>query len=156
MLKKVEIWTDGACSGNPGPGGWAAILLYKGVTKELSGGEILTTNNIMEIKAVILGLRALKEKCSVTIYSDSAYVVNAITQGWLNNWIANNYKTADKKEVKNRELWEELHELMQFHQVEFVKVKGHADNANNNRCDELARAEIKALAKNLIDVTEES
>lgn len=156
MLKKVEIWTDGACSGNPGPGGWAAILLYKGVTKELSGGEMLTTNNIMEIKAVILGLRALKEKCSVTIYSDSAYVVNAITQGWLNNWIANNYKTADKKEVKNRELWEELHELMQFHQVEFVKVKGHADNANNNRCDELARAEIKALAKNLTDITEES
>lgn len=156
MLKKVEIWTDGACSGNPGPGGWAAILLYKGVTKELSGGEMLTTNNIMEIKAVILGLRALKEKCSVTIYSDSAYVVNAITQGWLNNWIANNYKTADKKEVKNRELWEELHELMQFHQVEFVKVKGHADNTNNNRCDELARAEIKALIKNLTDITEES
>lgn len=156
MLKKVEIWTDGACSGNPGPGGWAAILLYKGVTKELSGGEMLTTNNIMEIKAVILGLRALKEKCSVTIYSDSAYVVNAITQGWLNNWIANNYKTADKKEVKNRELWEELYELMQFHQVEFVKVKGHADNAKNNRCDDLARAEIKALTKNLTDITEES
>lgn len=154
MLKKVEIWTDGACSGNPGPGGWAAILLYKGVKKEISGGEMLTTNNIMEIKAVILGLRALKEKCSVTIYSDSAYVVNAITQGWLNNWIANNYKTADKKEVKNRELWEELHELMLFHQVEFVKVKGHADNANNNRCDELARAEIKALTKNFSDIEE--
>lgn len=154
MLKKVEIWTDGACSGNPGPGGWAAILLYKGVKKEISGGEMLTTNNIMEIKAVILGLRALKEKCSVTLYSDSAYVVNAITQGWLNNWIANNYKTADKKEVKNRELWEELHELMLFHQVEFVKVKGHADNANNNRCDELARAEIKALTKNFSDIEE--
>lgn len=154
MLKKVEIWTDGACSGNPGPGGWAAILLYKGVKKELSGGEMLTTNNIMEIRAVILGLRALKEKCNVTIYSDSAYVVNAITQGWLNNWIANNYKTADKKEVKNRELWEELHELMQFHQIEFVKVKGHADNVNNNRCDELARAEIKALTKNFSDIEE--
>ncbi len=145
MLKKVEIWTDGACSGNPGPGGWAAILRYKGSEKILSGGLKSTTNNIMELTAVIEGLAALKEKCDVTLYSDSAYVINAINQGWLSGWQKNNFKTADKKPVKNRELWERLISLLDNQSVTFEKVKGHAQNENNNRCDEIARGEITRL-----------
>ena len=143
MLKKVDIWTDGACSGNPGPGGWAAILNYKGIEKSFSGGDILTTNNIMELTAVIKGLSMLKESCEVTLYSDSSYVVNAITEKWLDAWIAKGYKTADNKPVKNQQLWEELVCLLKKHKVNFVKVKGHADNENNNRCDKLAREQIK-------------
>ena len=145
MLKKVEIWTDGACSYNPGPGGWASILYYKGIEKEISGGMLDTTNNVMELTAVIQGLKALKEPCEVTLYSDSTYVVNAILENWLDAWQKNGFKTANKKPVKNKELWEELSILLKKHNVNFVHVKGHADNVNNNRCDKLARAEIQKL-----------
>lgn len=144
FLDKVIIYTDGACSGNPGPGGWGTILMYKDIKKEISGGNKDTTNNIMEITAVLEGLKMLKHECEVEIYSDSAYVVNAFNQGWLYNWKKNNWKTADKSPVKNKELWEELYELTKKHKVTFIKVKGHADNAYNNRCDELAR---QAIAK---------
>ena len=143
MLKKVEIWTDGACSYNPGPGGWAAILNYKGIEKVFSGGAISTTNNVMELTAVIEGLKALKEPCMVTLYSDSSYVVNAISENWLETWENNGFKTANKKPVKNRELWEELSILLKRHKVVFVHVKGHADNENNNRCDKIARQEVQ-------------
>ncbi len=145
MLKKVEIWTDGACSYNPGPGGWGAILNYKGTEKVISGGNKETTNNVMELTAVIEGLKMLKEPCLVTLYSDSSYVVNAITQNWLHNWEANGFKTSNNKPVKNRELWEDLSSLLKIHKVTFVLVKGHADNENNNRCDKLARNEVKKL-----------
>lgn len=142
-MEKVEIYTDGACSGNPGPGGWAAVLLYKDNKKEISGGKEQTTNNIMEVTAVIEALKSLKFPCEVTVYSDSAYVVNCFKQGWIYNWQKNNWKTSSKEPVKNKELWEELYGLVQTHKVEFIKVKGHSDNELNNRCDELARAEIK-------------
>jgi len=148
MLKKVMIWTDGACSCNPGPGGWAAILQYGKAEKILTGGCENTTNNVMELTAVVEGLTALKERCAVFLHSDSAYVVNAIEQGWLLNWKRNGYRTADKKPVKNKELWEILDALLEKHQVKFVKVKGHADNENNNRCDALARKEIEKLTTN--------
>ena len=143
MLKKVEIWTDGACSSNPGPGGWAVILNYNGIEKELSGGLAQTTNNVMELTAVINALSALKEPCEVTLYSDSAYVVNPIVQGWLVSWQLKGYKTADNKPVKNVELWQKLVTLLNVHKVNFVKVKGHADNEKNNRCDKLARAQVQ-------------
>lgn len=146
MLKKIEIWTDGACSNNPGPGGWAAILHYGRHEKVISGGESNTTNNVMELTAVIMGLSALKEKCDVTLYSDSAYVINAINEGWLINWQKSGFKTADKKPVKNRELWETLSDLIIKQNVNFVKVKGHSQNENNNRCDEIARGEILKLS----------
>lgn len=142
MLKQVEIYTDGACSGNPGAGGWSAILSYKGKEKEISGGEKDTTNNRMELLAVINGLKMLKEKCIVKLYSDSQYVVSAFTNGWINNWILAGWRTADKKPVKNEDLWKELVNLTSVHQVEFIKVKGHSDNEKNNRCDLLARNEI--------------
>lgn len=138
--KKVTIYTDGACSGNPGKGGWGAILIYCDVVKELSGGEDNTTNNRMELKAVIEALKALKSPCDVEIYSDSAYVVNAFTQKWIDNWIKNNWKTADKKSVKNVDLWQELLVLIKTHNVTFKKVKGHSDNELNERCDKLAKA----------------
>lgn len=146
MMKKVSIWTDGACSYNPGPGGWAAILQYGKAEKVLSGGKNETTNNVMELTAVVEGLKALKEKCSVLLYSDSAYVVNAVEQGWLHNWKANGFRTADNKPVKNRELWEELDALLSEHAVKFIKVKGHADNEYNNRCDSIARSEVEKLS----------
>lgn len=146
MLKKVEIWTDGACSGNPGPGGWAGILNYMGIEKVISGGNAQTTNNVMELTAVIESLKALKEPCKVTLYSDSTYVVKAIEENWLKTWVLNGYKTAAKKPIKNRELWEELYALLQKHEVTFVHVKGHADNENNNRCDKLARKEVQKFA----------
>lgn len=146
MLKKIEIWTDGACSNNPGPGGWAAILHYGQHEKIISGGQNDTTNNVMELTAVIMGLAALKEKCDVTLYSDSAYVINAINEGWLINWQKSGFKTADKKPVKNRELWEKLSDLLVMQNVNFVKVKGHSQNENNNRCDEIARGEILKLS----------
>ncbi len=142
-MEKVIIYTDGACSGNPGPGGWGSILMFKDIKKELSGGKKDTTNNIMEITAVIEGLKQLKFECEVEIYSDSAYVVNAFNNGWIYNWMKNNWKTASKEPVKNKELWQELYSLTQKHKVKFIKVKGHSDNEFNNRCDELARGEIR-------------
>lgn len=132
--------------GNPGPGGWGAVLMYKGNKKELSGGKKDTTNNIMEITAVIEGLKQLKYECEVEIYSDSAYVVNAFQQGWIYNWMKNHWQTSGKEPVKNKELWQELYNLTKRHKVEFIKVKGHSDNEWNNRCDELARAAIKSEA----------
>ncbi len=145
MAKTVEIYTDGACSGNPGKGGWCAILLYGGNEKVLAGGDPDTTNNRMEVYAAIAGLAALKERCVVKLYSDSAYLVNAIEQGWLDGWRRNGWKTSGKQAVKNKDLWERLTELLRAHAVTFVKVKGHADNVYNNRCDEYARAEIGKL-----------
>ena len=146
-MKQVDLYTDGACSGNPGAGGYGAILIYKGIEKEISGAEPITTNNKMEIYAVIAGLNCLnKEPCSVTVYSDSAYTVNAFNEGWLYSWIKNGWKKADGKEVQNAELWKELYALTKKHTVKFVKVKGHADNEYNNRCDALARAAIKNLS----------
>ncbi len=139
-IKKVKLYTDGACSGNPGPGGYGAILIYKGIEKEISDYEISTTNNRMEIMAVIKGLELLKESCEVTVYSDSAYVVNTIDKGWIYSWKKNNWIKADKAKVKNIELWERMLELLNMHKVKFVKVKGHSDNEYNNRCDELAVA----------------
>ena len=144
-MKEVTIYTDGACSGNPGPGGWGAILMYEDIKKEISGAQKDTTNNIMEITAVLEALKLLKFECSVKVYSDSAYVVNAFNQGWIENWKKNNWRTAGKDPVKNKELWEELYELTQKHKVEFIKVKGHADNEFNNRCDEMAREAINKL-----------
>lgn len=144
-MKEVTIYTDGACSGNPGPGGWGAILMYNNNQKEISGAQKDTTNNIMEITAVLEALKLLKEECNVKVYSDSAYVVNAFNQGWIYNWKKNNWKTASKDPVKNRELWEELYSLIQKHKVEFIKVKGHSDNEFNNRCDFLATTAIKTL-----------
>ncbi len=144
-LKNVTLYTDGACSGNPGPGGYGAILIFKGFEKEISGGELNTTNNKMEITAVVKGLEAIKERCRVTVYSDSAYVVNAVEKGWIKSWKNNGWKKADKKPVKNVDLWERLLELMDYHEVKFVKVKGHADNEYNNRCDRLAVKETNLL-----------
>ena len=139
-MQIVTIYTDGACSGNPGPGGWGSILMYKENKKEISGGKKETTNNVMELTAVIEGLKLLKFPCKVKL--DSAYVVNAFEKKWLDGWIKNGWKNSSKEPVKNKELWEELYELTKVHQVEFIKVKGHADNEYNNRCDELARKAI--------------
>lgn len=150
MKKKVSIYTDGACSGNPGRGGYGGILIYGEHKTEYNGGEALTTNNRMELMAVIVGLKRLKYSCIVDIYSDSAYTVNAFTNGWIYAWRKNGWKKADGKPVLNTDLWEELYTLVQKHEVTFHKVAGHADNALNNRCDELARAGIK-----LIDVPTE-
>ena len=144
-MDEVIIYTDGACSGNPGPGGWGAILMYKDTKKEISGGKKDTTNNIMELTAVIEALKLLKYPCPVSLYSDSAYVVNAFLKNWAVSWQKNNWKTSDKSDVKNKELWQELLKLTNIHQVKFIKVKGHADNPFNNRCDELARKAIKSL-----------
>lgn len=138
MKKLVEIYTDGACSGNPGRGGWCAILIYKGNEKVLSGGEPHTTNNRMELAAIIEGIKALKEPCKVKLYSDSSYAINPFINGWLYNWQANGWRTKDKEEVKNRDLWEALLAETARHEVTFIKVAGHADNENNNRCDKIA------------------
>jgi ribonuclease HI len=142
-MKTVEIYTDGACSGNPGRGGWCAVLIYKGNQKTLSGAEDETTNNRMELLAVIKGLQALKEKCNVAVYSDSAYVVNAFAQGWVYNWAAKGWVLKEGGEVKNTDLWQTLLELTKAHKVEFVKVKGHSDNEFNNLCDKEAKRAIK-------------
>ena len=142
-VTEVTIYTDGACSGNPGPGGWAAILIAGNYKKELSGGEALTTNNRMELAGVINGLRALTRPCKVTIFSDSAYVVNAFNQNWIGKWMTNGWKNSAKAEVANADLWKELAVLTATHQVTFSKVKGHADDELNNRCDELAVAESR-------------
>ena len=145
ILDEVIIYTDGACSGNPGKGGWGAILMFGNVKKEISGAAEETTNNKMELTAPIEALKLLKRPCNVKIYSDSAYLVNAFLQGWIYNWKKNGFKTADKKDVKNKELWEKIYEFTQIHKIEWVKVKGHSDNEFNNRCDEMAVAAIKTL-----------
>ena len=142
-LKKVEIFTDGACSGNPGPGGWAAILRYGEREKEISGGEEMTTNNRMELKAVIEAVRMLKEPCDITITSDSSYVCNAFLQGWLENWIKKGWRKSDNSPVLNPELWQELLDLLSIHTYTFVWVKGHDGHPENERCDSLAVAEYK-------------
>ena len=144
-MEKVTIYTDGACSGNPGPGGWGAILMYQENKKEISGGKKNTTNNEMELTAVIEALKLLKFPCQVDLYSDSAYVVNAFLQNWIGNWVKNNWKTSSKEPVKNQELWKQLYDLTKTHQVKFIKVKGHSDNEFNNRCDELARNAIDKI-----------
>lgn len=142
---KVTIYTDGACSGNPGPGGYAAILMMGENRKEIFGAEGNTTNNRMELMAAIEGLKALKRPCEVTLYSDSAYLVNAYNNNWIEDWKKNGWKNSSKEPVKNLDLWQEIETLRQVHTVKFVKVKGHADNESNNRCDELAVAAIKKL-----------
>ena len=141
-MKKVVIYTDGACSCNPGPGGWGAVLIFNGHEKQISGFENNTTNNRMEMLAVINALSMLKEPCEVDLYSDSAYVVNAFLQHWVDDWQKNNWKTSGKKEVKNIELWKQLLALCDTHSITWHKVKGHADNEYNNICDRLARGEV--------------
>lgn len=138
-MKKVELYTDGACRGNPGRGGWGAILVYGKYEKEMSGGEKETTNNRMELMAAIAGLEALKEPCSVTLYSDSKYLVDAYTQGWVEGWRAHGWRRG-KEELKNPDLWARLYELTKTHEVEFIWVKGHDGHAYNERCDKLATA----------------
>ncbi|MDR1694168.1 MAG: ribonuclease HI [Lactobacillaceae bacterium] len=148
-MKRVEIFTDGACSGNPGIGGWGAILRYKQVEKELSGGTIETTNNRMELTAVIEALKTLKEPCNITLYTDSKYVMDGITQ-WLPNWKQNNWKTANKKsDVKNIDLWQELDLVVNIHEIRWVWVKGHSGHPENERVDKLAREEIKKIREEL-------
>ncbi len=139
-MKKVELYTDGACRGNPGRGGWGAILVYAGREKELSGGEPMTTNNRMELMAAIAGMEALKEPCEITITSDSKYLVDAINQGWLESWKKRGWKKADKSPVLNVELWQRIDELLSVHKVKFVWVHGHTGHPYNERCDTLATA----------------
>ena len=138
IMKHVDIYTDGACRGNPGRGGWGAILVYGSREKEMSGGEPMTTNNRMELSAVIAALSVLKEPCHVTLTTDSQYVVNAIEKGWLTGWKKNNWRKSDKSEVLNVDLWQELSSLLDRHEVEFVWVRGHNGHAYNERCDKLA------------------
>jgi len=140
-MKTVTIYTDGACSGNPGPGGWGSILIYNGIEKELSGGEAMTTNNRMELTGVISALRALKEPCSVELYSDSKYVTDALEKGWAVSWRSKGWIKSDRKPALNPDLWEELLTLAEKHELRCHWVKGHADNEYNNRCDALAVAE---------------
>ena len=142
-MKQVVIYTDGACSGNPGPGGWGAILMYGDKKLEISGYEAHTTNNRMELTAPIQAMRRLNQPCQVNLYSDSAYLVNAFEKRWLDSWQRHGWLKSDKKPVENRDLWEELLRLVSIHRVRWIKVKGHADNPFNNRCDELATGEIK-------------
>lgn len=144
-MDNIILYTDGACSGNPGPGGWGAVLIFNDIEKELSGANPNTTNNVMEITAVIEGLKALKRPCNVNIYSDSAYVVNCFEKDWINNWIKNNWVNSKKEPVKNKELWLELYDLTKIHKVTFNKVKGHSNVKYNNRCDELARNAILTI-----------
>ena len=144
-MKTITLYTDGACSGNPGPGGWGAILEWEGHEKELSGGEISTTNNRMELTGVIRGLEALKEPCVVELYSDSKYVIDALEKGWAAGWQKRGWVKSDKKPALNPDLWQRRLELCQVHQVRCHWVKGHAENPKNNRCDELAVAQWKRL-----------
>ncbi len=146
-MKNVEIFTDGACSGNPGPGGWGAILRYNGHEKELSGGEKNTTNNRMELTAVIKALGSLKEPCKVTLTTDSKYVSDAVNQGWVLSWQKNGWRKADKKPALNTDLWQKLLELLEIHDVKIVWVKGHAGHPENERCDALAVEYYKQLQK---------
>lgn len=148
-MNKVIMYTDGACSGNPGPGGWGVLIENEnGEIIEQSGFEKNTTNNKMELTAVIKGFEMIKGPSLVEVYSDSAYVINAFTQGWIKNWIANGWKNSENKLVKNSELWQKLIQYSYYHNVTWHKVKGHADNAKNNRCDELATNAIKSLIQN--------
>ena len=142
-MKTVEIYTDGACSGNPGPGGWGAILRYKDAEKELSGGEANTTNNRMELTAVIEALALLKEPCAVELYSDSKYVIDGLSKGWAKGWQKRGWIKADKKPALNPDLWEKLLALTDRHEMHYHWVKGHAENERNNRCDQMAVAESK-------------
>lgn len=142
-MKQVIIYTDGACSGNPGPGGWGAILMYKDKKLEISGYEAHTTNNRMELLAPIRALSRLKEPCAVKLYSDSAYLVNTFRKNWIDDWLARDWRKSDKKPVENQDLWKEILEYTGIHEIEWIKVKGHAANPYNNRCDELATGEIK-------------
>lgn len=144
-MKNVEIYTDGACSGNPGKGGWGAVLIYENNRKEICGSEPETTNNRMELTAVIQALMALKMPCSVTLTTDSKYVCDAINQGWVYNWKRNGWRKSDKKPALNVDLWEELLKLLEIHKVTFVWVKGHSGNPYNERCDELAVNEYLKL-----------
>ncbi len=142
-MKEVSIYTDGACSGNPGPGGWGTVLIYEGAEKELSGNEPRTTNQRMELQAAIQALTALKFPCKVKLYSDSAYLINAFRQNWIGNWQRNGWLNSQNKPVENQDLWSILIQLNQVHQIDWIKVKGHQDNVYNNRCDELARTAIQ-------------
>lgn len=144
-MKKVEIFTDGACSGNPGPGGFGVILKFNGHEKELSGGEKETTNNRMELMAVITGLSALKEPCEVDLYTDSKYIIDSVTKGWAAKWKANNWVKGDKKPALNSDLWERLLGLLEIHKVSFWWVKGHAGHPENERCDKLAVAASQSM-----------
>ena len=149
-MKEVTIYTDGACSGNPGPGGWGAVLCYKGTEKELSGGEAMTTNNRMELTAAVSALKALKEPCRVYLYSDSKYLVDSLVKGWVIAWEKRGWVKADKKPALNADLWQELLRLDKVHEITYHWVKGHADDDYNNRCDELAvarRDEYAALGR---------
>lgn len=148
-MKFVELFTDGACSGNPGPGGWGAVLRYNGREKELSGGEKETTNNRMELTAAIMGLAVLKEPCEVRLVTDSKYVADGITKGWAESWRKNNWRKADKKPALNPDLWERLLDLVNTHKVTVEWVKGHAGHPENERCDQLAVAYYQKLQENL-------
>lgn len=144
-MSEVIIYTDGACSGNPGPGGWGAVLLAKGQRREISGGEAGTTNQRMELTAAIQALNALKLPCKVKLHSDSAYLINAFKDRWYDRWLRNGWRNSKGAPVENQDLWRELLRLADIHQIEWVKVKGHADNVENNRCDELARNALQRL-----------
>lgn len=144
-MKLVTIYTDGACSGNPGPGGWGAVLLYGGARKELSGSAANTTNNRMELTAALEAIKALKEPCKIDLYTDSTYLCNAFNKRWLEHWLANGWKTAANKPVENQDIWSELSQCTRIHEISFHKVKGHANNLENNRCDALARGAVKQL-----------
>lgn len=148
-MKKIDIYTDGACSGNPGPGGYGVVLLYNGKRKELSAGYRSTTNNRMELLAVIQGLKELKENCEVNLYSDSKYIVDAVNKGWLNKWKNNNWMRNKTEKALNVDLWQKLIKLLEVHKVEFIWVKGHANNVENERCDTLARKALQE--KNLLN-----
>ena len=149
MKKYVELFTDGACSGNPGPGGWGAVLRYGTKEKELCGGESDTTNNRMELTAVIMGLKALKEPCVVRLVTDSKYVADAVTKGWAVSWRNNGWRKADKKPALNPDLWEKLLDLLEIHKVEIQWVKGHAGHPENERCDRLAVDFYTKLKENI-------
>ncbi|MBQ3018514.1 MAG: ribonuclease HI [Clostridia bacterium] len=140
-MKHIDIYTDGSCRCNPGPGGWGAVLVYKGVEKEISGGEASTTNNRMELTAVIKALQALKEPCDITLTSDSKYVIDAITNGWAESWRQNNWRKADRSHALNPDLWEILLDEIKKHEITYVWVKGHAGHPYNERCDKMAQTE---------------
>ena len=144
-MKEVTLYTDGACSGNPGPGGWGAILIYKDIKKEMSGGDKETTNNKMELTAAIEGLSALKEPCRVKLYSDSKYLIDGITKDWAKSWRAKGWKKSDGKPALNIDLWEKILELDEYHEIEYIWVKGHAGNPYNEKCDRLAVAFYESL-----------
>ncbi|BED92199.1 MAG: ribonuclease HI [Candidatus Improbicoccus pseudotrichonymphae] len=144
VLKKVKIFSDGACSGNPGPGGWAAILRYNGHEKKISGFEKMTTNNRMELSAIINALKILKEPCEVEVYSDSKYIINAIEKKWLFKWSKNNWKKSNNKEVINIELWKEILNLINLHKISLIWIKGHSGNPENEECDRMATEAYKS------------